>query len=117
MKLSNETVTIELKNGTVIHGTIVGLDVHMNTHLKNVKLQARNRPAIHLDSLTVRGATIRSYLLPEALSLDALLVDDRPKANAAARKEAPTSLKRAPRGGGPRRGGMRGRGRGVGARG
>ena len=110
MKLSNETVTIELKNGTVIHGTIVGLDIHMNTHLKNVKTQARNRPAQHLDNLSIRGSNIRSYILPEALSLDALLVDDRPKANLTARKE-PVAVAR-----GKTAGRARGRGRGRGRR-
>lgn len=79
MKLSTETVTIELKNGTVVHGTIVGMDVAMNAHLKNVKMTVKNRPTVSLDSLTIRGNTIRYFILPDSLSLDAMLVDDRPK--------------------------------------
>lgn len=108
MKLSNESVTVELKNGTVVHGTIMGLDVHMNTHLKNVKLQPPGRPALHLDHLSLRGNTIRYYILPEALALDALLVDDRPRANTAQREAPATVMRGKPTG----RGRGRGRGRG-----
>lgn len=46
MKLANETVTIELKNGTVIHGTVIGVDVAMNTHLKTVKMTVKGRSAV-----------------------------------------------------------------------
>ncbi|KAL0399056.1 UNVERIFIED_CONTAM: Pentatricopeptide repeat-containing protein, mitochondrial [Sesamum radiatum] len=37
-KFNNEIVSIELKNGTVVHGTIPGVNVSMNTHVKTVKL-------------------------------------------------------------------------------
>lgn len=37
-KLNREVVTIELKNGTAIHGTLVGVDASMNCHLKKVKI-------------------------------------------------------------------------------
>ena len=79
MKLTNETVTIELKNGTIVHGTITGVDISMNTHLKTVKMTVRNRDPISLDTLSVRGNNIRYYILPDSLPLDTLLVDDSPK--------------------------------------
>ncbi|ORY88043.1 hypothetical protein BCR35DRAFT_301947 [Leucosporidium creatinivorum] len=80
MKLNNETVTIELKNGTTVHGTITAVDLSMNTHLKSVKLTVRNREPQSLDSLSIRGNNIRYYILPDSLPLDTLLIDDAPKA-------------------------------------
>jgi small nuclear ribonucleoprotein D1 len=88
MKLNNETVTIELKNGTIVVGTVtgnliflnsVGVDVSMNTHLKAVKLTVKGRETIALDHITIRGNNIRYFLLPESLQLETLLVDDTPK--------------------------------------
>ncbi|KAI9297998.1 Sm-like ribonucleoprotein [Neoconidiobolus thromboides FSU 785] len=79
MKLSNETVTIELKNGTIVHGTISGVDMSMNTHLKKVKITVKNRDPTSLDNLSLRGSNIRYYILPDSLPLDTLLIDDSPK--------------------------------------
>ena len=76
MKLNNETVVIELKNGTVVNGTVTGVDVSMNTHLKAVKLTVKGRETISLDHLTIRGNNIRYFLLPESLPLETLLVND-----------------------------------------
>lgn len=57
-----------------------GVDVAMNTHLKNVKLMPRGRSPINVDQMSVRGSTIRYYILPDSLNLDTLLVDiDQPK--------------------------------------
>jgi small nuclear ribonucleoprotein D1 len=79
MKLKNETVTIELKNGTLITGTVQGVDVRMNTHLSSVKLTIKGKNPVALDHLTVRGNNIRYFILPESLPLDTLLVEDQPK--------------------------------------
>uniref|UniRef100_A0A1I7V5A3 Small nuclear ribonucleoprotein Sm D1 n=1 Tax=Loa loa TaxID=7209 RepID=A0A1I7V5A3_LOALO len=104
MKLAHESVTIELKNGTLVTGTIVGVDVAMNTHLRTVKMTLKNREPVSLDSLSIRGNNIRYIILPDTIPLDTLLVDDEPR-----KKPARGGRGRAA----PTRGG-RGRGRGRG---
>lgn len=52
----------------------------MNTHLKAVKLMPKGRSPVNVDHMSVRGSTIRYYILPDSLNLDTLLVDiDQPK--------------------------------------
>lgn len=114
MKLNHETVTIELKNGSIVYGTIVGVDVRMNTHLKSVKMTPyRGATPIQMDQLTIRGNNIRYVILPESLALDTLLLDDAPKAKTK-KRETSSSTRGGPRGARARGGrlGSRG-GRGV----
>ena len=87
-----------------------GVDMQMNTHLKTVKMTARNRDPISLDSLSIRGNNIRYFVLPDALPLDTLLVDDAPKPKS---KKKDDTRGRG-RGRGTDRGGPRGRSRGRG---
>ncbi|KAK7576303.1 hypothetical protein V9T40_012589 [Parthenolecanium corni] len=112
MKLSHETVTIELKNGNVVTGTILGVDIAMNTHLKAVKLVVK-KDVIPLESISVRGNNIRYVVLPESLPLETLLIDDTPKSKLK-KKDARGGPVRGRGRGGPRRGGRGGRGRGRG---
>lgn len=64
---------------------------------------SRGKNPVSYATLSVRGSTMRAWLLPESLNLDALLVDDTPKKSVVAKPSA------AP---GPSRGRGRGRGRG-----
>ncbi|KAJ5136546.1 small nuclear ribonucleoprotein Sm D1 [Penicillium atrosanguineum] len=115
MKCANETVTIELKNGTILHGTITSVSPQMNTSLRTVKMTPKGRDPISLDTINIRGSTIRYYILPDSLPLDTLLVDDAPKPKNKARKEADRGRGRGgPRGGRGRGGPRGGRGRGRG---
>eukprot|EP00743_Colponemidia_sp_Colp-15_P002710 GILK01002935.1.p1 GENE.GILK01002935.1~~GILK01002935.1.p1 ORF type:complete len:120 (-),score=14.71 GILK01002935.1:159-518(-) len=109
MKLHNETVSIELKNGTVVQGTVLGVDITMNTHLKTVKMTIKGRNPVNMDHLTIRGNQVRYFILPDTLPLDTLLIDDTPKQKAKKEGAAVAGRGRGARGG---RGGRGGRGRG-----
>lgn len=69
-----------------------GVDISMNTHLKNVKLTLKNKNPTTLDSLSIRGNTVRYFLLPDSLNLDALLVDDTKKKPAGAWNAKPADM-------------------------
>lgn len=90
----------------------------MNTALRAVKMTPRGRDPVSLDSINLRGSTIRYFILPDSLPLDTLLIDDAPKPKNKARKEvADRGGARGGRGGGGGRGGPRGRGGFRGGRG
>lgn len=108
MKLTNESVTVELKNGTTIQGTVAGVDVAMNTHLKKAKMQIRGQPAVSLDATSIRGSNIRYFILPDTLNLEVLLADVEKEANKPRKAPKPGA------GSGVGLGRGRGRGRGRG---
>lgn len=118
MKLTNETVTISLKNGSTATGTVTSVDMQMNVHLKHVKLVQADpeTPPVVLETMQVRGSTIRYFELPDSLPLDTLLIDDAPRAkrHGGRRDEVVRGGGRGRGRGGVRggRGGGRGRGRG-----
>ncbi|CDF87601.1 BN860_10154g1_1 [Zygosaccharomyces bailii CLIB 213] len=97
-KLRNEQVTIELKNGTTVWGTLQTVSPQMNATLTDVKLSlprsvsnSSTLASIHLSEgtpipnetstslqyINIRGSTIRQIILPDSLNIDSLLVDER----------------------------------------
>ncbi|KAJ2970317.1 hypothetical protein NQ176_g8248 [Zarea fungicola] len=95
MKCVNEPVTVELKNGTIVNGTISSVTPQMNTALRTVKMTPKGQEPISLDTMNIRGSTIRYFILPDSLPLDTLLVDDAPKPKNKSRKDGSGSPKEA----------------------
>lgn len=75
MKLTNETVQIELKNGTIVQGSIVTVSPTMNITLKKVKMTIKHRDPIVVDFINIRGNNVRDVILPDSINLDLLLQD------------------------------------------
>jgi len=94
MKMKNETVTIELKNGTVVVGTIEGVDIKMNVHLKLVKMTIKGKTPVSLENFSIRGNNIRHIVLPDYLPIETLLVDEGSKRLAVNKQSDQNKLKR-----------------------
>ncbi|KTA96500.1 Small nuclear ribonucleoprotein Sm D1 [Nakaseomyces glabratus] len=105
-KLKNEQVTLELKNGTTVWGTLQSVSSQMNVTVTDVVLslpksqsgkvsggpgalasvylvnnaqpdKANNDDgSVSLQYMNIRGNTIRQIILPDSLNLDSLLVDE-----------------------------------------
>lgn len=73
MKLANERVQVELKNGTVVVGDIISVTPAMNINLKNVKMTVKNRNPVQLEYVNVRGNQVRLVILPDELNVDTIL--------------------------------------------
>lgn len=84
-KLKNEQVTVELKNGQTVWGTVSQVTPQMNVILNHVQLKdspgrANSTLPFHmrdnatnLQYINIRGNTIRQIILPDSLNIDTIL--------------------------------------------
>ena len=72
-KLLNEYITVELKNGIIIYGTLFKFDKSMNLYLKNVKKSFNREKSVYFDSVSIRGSMVRYIILPNWVNLDLIL--------------------------------------------
>lgn len=72
-RIINETITVELKNGIILHGTLLHSDKLMNLYLKKVKKINNSAFNLNLESISIRGNTIRYVILPIWINFDSIL--------------------------------------------
>lgn len=70
---TNQPVTVELKNGTLVSGQIVLCTPTMNLLMKNIKLVQRHHDPQVVKQINIRGNQIRQIILPDDLNVDAVL--------------------------------------------
>ena len=74
-KILNETISNELKNGTLIYGILTKFDKSMNLYLKNVKKSSSNQKSIYFDAISIRGSMVRYIILPDWINVDLILLE------------------------------------------
>lgn len=74
-KILNEIITVELKNGVTVYGTLCKFDKSMNLYLKNVKKSLNKEKTVYFDSVSIRGSMVRYIILPNWINLDLILTE------------------------------------------
>ena len=74
-KILNEIITVELKNGVTLYGTLCKFDKSMNLYLKNVKKSLKKEKTVYFDSVSIRGSMVRYIILPNWINLDLILTE------------------------------------------
>ena len=74
-KILNEFITVELKNGVTVYGTLCKFDKSMNLYLKNVKKTFKKEKTVYFDSVSIRGSMVRYIILPNWINLDLILTE------------------------------------------
>jgi small nuclear ribonucleoprotein D1 len=95
-KLKGEVVRIETKEKSTIEGKIDCVEKTMNIRMTKAKIH-RGKDILEVPSHTVRGTSIRYIILPDELSLDPLLVDDRNRVRDGKRKKESDERPKMPR--------------------
>lgn len=73
-KLIGERLTIELKDGSSVEGTLVNITSNMNVTMQQINwLKPKMGQTIKLDNLNLRGNVIRQIILPDTINIDNLL--------------------------------------------
>lgn len=123
-KLRNEQVTLELKNGTTVWGTLQSVSPQMNVTVTDAVMslpktqtggvsggpgalasmylvdKAKKKPdnttedGVSLQYMNIRGNTIRQIILPDSLNLDSLLVDEGHKLKKSNNKPAESNYRK-----------------------
>nr|UXY87604.1 small nuclear ribonucleoprotein D1 [Cryptomonas curvata] len=72
-RIINESITVELKNGSILHGILLKSDNFMNLYLKKVKKNDVLKSNLNLENISIRGNMIRYIILPIWVNFDSIL--------------------------------------------
>lgn len=71
-EILNEMITIELKNGLILHGVMLNADKRMNIYLKKVKKTNFSKINLEIESMSIRGSSIKYIILPIWTNFDSI---------------------------------------------